>query len=326
MATTCEFTLDSLRAQMSMVLQETILFSGSVVENIAYGRPDATWAEILTAAKQANAQEFIERMPEGYYTLLGERGANLSGGQRQRIAIARAFIRNTPILILDEPTTGLDAESTELVLRALKALMNGKTTIIISHDLSLIRNADKIVVIKNGEIEQIGTHESLLEAGGLYANLYMKQTGQTEERPALEPGRPPTATWVGRPLEEAEGKVAGNALIDDAHIDLPHSPSMLSRLPALGPAFDGPAMREYLQPVLFGKNNTSFSIESCKPGKAIYLPENVCAMQYDLQVRDTETGQIHSFVINARLFPSLEDAERYRMELLASGCPGARPS
>jgi ATP-binding cassette subfamily B protein/subfamily B ATP-binding cassette protein MsbA len=175
-----EFTLESLRAQMSMVLQESILFTGSIVENIAYGRPDATGIEIIEAARDANADEFISKFPDGYYTTLGERGSNLSGGQRQRIAIARAFIRDTPILILDEPSTGLDAESTDLVLQALRKLMKGKTTIIISHELSLIRDADKIFVIKEGEIEQMGTHDELLRAGGLYANLYKMQTGQRE--------------------------------------------------------------------------------------------------------------------------------------------------
>ena len=173
-----EFTLESLRAQMSMVLQESILFTGSILENIAYGRPDATGPEILEAAKNANADEFIAKMPDGYYTLLGERGSNLSGGQRQRLSIARAFVRDTPILILDEPSTGLDAESTDLVLQALRKLMNGKTTIIISHELNLIRNADKIIVIKEGEIEQMGTHDELIHAGGLYANLYIMQSGQ----------------------------------------------------------------------------------------------------------------------------------------------------
>jgi len=175
-----EFTLESLRAQMSMVLQESILFTGSIVENIAYGRPDATGVEIIEAAKDANADEFISKFPDGYYTILGERGSNLSGGQRQRIAIARAFIRDTPILILDEPSTGLDAESTDLVLQALRKLMKGKTTIIISHELSLIRHADKIIVIKEGEIEQMGTHDELIRAGGLYANLYAMQSGQRE--------------------------------------------------------------------------------------------------------------------------------------------------
>jgi ATP-binding cassette subfamily B protein/subfamily B ATP-binding cassette protein MsbA len=173
-----EFTLESLRAQMSMVLQESILFTGSIVENIAYGRPDATGIEIIEAAKSANADEFISKFPDGYYTVLTERGSNLSGGQRQRIAIARAFIRDTPILILDEPSTGLDAESTELVLQALRKLMQGKTTVIISHELNLIRNADKIIVIKEGQIEQMGTHDELIRAGGLYANLYIMQSGQ----------------------------------------------------------------------------------------------------------------------------------------------------
>ena len=173
-----DFTLESLRAQMSMVLQESILFTGSIVENIAYGRPDATGIEIIEAAKSANADEFISKFPDGYYSILGERGSNLSGGQRQRIAIARAFIRDTPILILDEPSTGLDAESTDLVLHALRKLMKDKTTIIISHELNLIRNADKIIVIKEGQIEQMGTHDELIRAGGLYANLYVMQSGQ----------------------------------------------------------------------------------------------------------------------------------------------------
>jgi ATP-binding cassette subfamily B protein/subfamily B ATP-binding cassette protein MsbA len=175
-----DFTLESLRAQMSMVLQESILFTGSIVENIAYGRPDATGMEIIEAAKDANADEFISKFPDGYYTILGERGSNLSGGQRQRIAVARAFIRDTPILILDEPTTGLDAESIDLVLQALRKLMKGKTTIIISHELNLIRDADKIIVIKEGQIEQMGTHDELIHAGGLYANLYTMQSGQRE--------------------------------------------------------------------------------------------------------------------------------------------------
>jgi len=173
-----DFTLESLRAEMSMVLQESILFTGSIVENIAYGRPDASGADIIEAAQNANAHEFISKFPDGYYTLLEERGSNLSGGQRQRIAIARAFIRDTPILILDEPSTGLDAESTDLVLQALRKLMKGKTTIIISHELNLIRDADKIIVIKEGEIEQMGIHDELIRAGGLYANLYTMQSGQ----------------------------------------------------------------------------------------------------------------------------------------------------
>jgi ABC-type multidrug transport system fused ATPase/permease subunit len=173
-----DYTLESLRAQMSMVLQESVLFTGTIVENIAYGRPDAPGIEIIEAAKNANADEFISKFSDGYYTILAERGSNLSGGQRQRIAIARAFVRDTPILILDEPSTGLDAESTDLVLQALRKLMKGKTTIIISHELNLIRDADQIIVIKEGQIEQMGTHDELLRAGGLYANLYIMQSNQ----------------------------------------------------------------------------------------------------------------------------------------------------
>jgi ABC-type multidrug transport system fused ATPase/permease subunit len=173
-----DFTLESLRAQMSMVLQESVLFTGTILENIAYGRPDATGLEVVEAAKNANAEEFISKLPDGYYTVLAERGSNLSGGQRQRLSIARAFVRDTPILILDEPSTGLDAESTDLVLQALRKLMKGKTTIIISHELNLIRDADQIIVIKAGEIEQMGTHDELIHAGGLYANLYTMQSGQ----------------------------------------------------------------------------------------------------------------------------------------------------
>jgi ABC-type multidrug transport system fused ATPase/permease subunit len=175
------FTLESLRAQMSMVLQEAILFTGTVAENIAYGRPGATREEIIAAAMMANAHDFIENLPKGYDSELSERASNLSGGQRQRIAIARAFIRNTPILILDEPTTGLDAESTDLVLLALHELMRGKATLIISHDLNLIRQADKIIAIKEGQILQVGTHKELLKQGGLYADLYNKQFGQAVE-------------------------------------------------------------------------------------------------------------------------------------------------
>jgi ABC-type multidrug transport system fused ATPase/permease subunit len=171
------FTLDSLRGQIGMVLQDTILFSGSVLYNIAYGRPEATRDEIIAAAKQANAHEFIVSMPNGYDTELGERAANLSGGQRQRIAIARALVRDAPILMLDEPTTGLDAESTDLVLQALQRLMSGKTTIIISHDLNLVRQADQIIVIKQGRIEEKGRHEELIRRGGLYASLHERQFG-----------------------------------------------------------------------------------------------------------------------------------------------------
>jgi ATP-binding cassette subfamily B protein len=162
----------SLRRQISFVLQETVLFHGPIWYNIAYGKPEASRAEIMHAAELANAHEFIEKMAEGYNTLVGERGVTLSGGQRQRIAIARAIIRDTPILILDEPTTGLDAASEKLVVEALDRLMEGKTSIVIAHKLSTIRRANVIFVVKDGTIVERGTHEELLKLDGLYAELY----------------------------------------------------------------------------------------------------------------------------------------------------------
>ena len=166
-----KFKLQSLREQMSFVLQETLLFRASVWDNIAYGKPDATPKEIVRAARLANADEFIERLPQGYSTMIGERGASLSGGQRQRIAIARAIIRNTPILILDEPTSGLDAEAEQTVMEALNRLMKGRTAVVIAHHLSTIRRADMIFVIQDAEIVEHGSHEELLAANGSYAEL-----------------------------------------------------------------------------------------------------------------------------------------------------------
>jgi len=171
------FRIQSMRQQMSFVLQETLLFHGPVWSNIAYGKPGATRAEILRAAEMANAHEFIEKMPEGYDTLVGERGVTLSGGQRQRIAIARAIIRNTPILILDEPTTGLDAASEKLVFEALDRLMENRTSIVIAHRLSTIRRAGIIFVVQDGVICECGTHEQLVNTDGLYAELYELQFG-----------------------------------------------------------------------------------------------------------------------------------------------------
>jgi ATP-binding cassette, subfamily B, bacterial len=166
----------SLRQQISFVLQETILFHAPVWRNIAYGRPDASRAEILQAAELANAHEFIKDMVEGYDTIVGERGVTLSGGQRQRIAIARAIIRNSPILILDEPTTGLDASSEKLVMEALERLMEGRTSVVIAHDLSSIRRADIIFVVRDGQIVERGKHAELLESGRLYSELWDLQS------------------------------------------------------------------------------------------------------------------------------------------------------
>jgi subfamily B ATP-binding cassette protein MsbA len=162
----------SLRRQISFVLQETLLFHGPIWYNIAYGKPGASRAEILEAAHLANAHEFIEQMPQGYDTVIGERGMTLSGGQRQRIAIARAVIRNTPILILDEATTGLDSVSEKLVHEALDRLMEGKTSIVIAHRLQTIQSADLICVVNAGEIVERGSHADLLRKGGLYSTLH----------------------------------------------------------------------------------------------------------------------------------------------------------
>ena len=166
-----KLTQESLRQQLSFVLQETVLFHAPVWQNIAYGKPEASRREILRAAELANAHEFIEKMPQGYDTMLGERGMTISGGQRQRIAIARAVIRDTPVLILDEPTSGLDAASEHLVFEALDRSMEGRTAIVIAHRLSTIQRADKIFVVADGGIVESGRHDDLLKAGGLYSEL-----------------------------------------------------------------------------------------------------------------------------------------------------------
>jgi ABC-type multidrug transport system fused ATPase/permease subunit len=170
-----EYKLHGLRDQIGFVLQDTVLFRGTIRENIAYGRPGATQEQIEKAAKLANADEFIARMPHGYDTMVGERGLTLSGGQRQRIGIARAIIRDNPILILDEPTAALDTESERLVIEALERLMKGRTVITIAHRLSTIRDADKIIVLKEGVVAEQGTHQELLDLGGVYAELHRIQ-------------------------------------------------------------------------------------------------------------------------------------------------------
>src|SRR5581483_2610455 len=176
-----EFKQRSLRQQISFVLQETLLFRAPIWQNIAYGKPEATRDEIIQAAEMANAAEFIEKLPDGYDTMVGERGVTLSGGQRQRIAIARAVIRRAPILVLDEPTSNLDAASEELVFDALNKLMHGKTSIVIAHRLTTIKQADVIFVVDDGKIVQHGTHDELLRSGGLYRELYEIQFHKEEQ-------------------------------------------------------------------------------------------------------------------------------------------------
>ena len=169
-----EVTLRSLRQQIAMVLQEPILFQGSIRESIAYGRPEATFEEIVRAVEQAGAREFIERLPKGYDTRIGERGVTLSGGERQRIAIARAFLKDAPILILDEPTSSVDYRTEARILKALEPLTRHRSTLIVAHRISTIRIADRILVLQQGRIVEMGRHEELWASGGLYRELYEK--------------------------------------------------------------------------------------------------------------------------------------------------------
>jgi len=170
-----DVTLKSLRSQIGMVTQQTILFNDTVRNNIAYGSPAATYEQIKAAARAAHALNFIRRLPDGFDTVIGESGARLSGGERQRISIARAILKNAPILILDEATSSLDTESEREVQQAIENLVQSRTTFVIAHRLSTIRNAHRIIVINDGRIVEEGTHETLLPQGGIYKMLYDMQ-------------------------------------------------------------------------------------------------------------------------------------------------------
>jgi len=173
-------TLKSLRQQISVVLQEPLLFSSTVSDNIRYGRLDATMDQIVEAARQANAHDFVMALPQQYDTPLGERGAQLSGGERQRIAVARAFLKNAPILVLDEPTSSIDSRTEAVILDALERLMIGRTTFLVAHRLSTLRNVARILVLNHGRIVETGTHQDLLARNGLYRQLYDVQTGRAK--------------------------------------------------------------------------------------------------------------------------------------------------
>jgi ATP-binding cassette, subfamily B, bacterial len=197
--------LRSLRSQVAVVLQEPLLFSGTIAQNIRYGRLDATMDEIVDAAKSAGAHDFIESLPNGYQTEIGERGAGLSGGERQRICVARAFIKEAPILILDEPTSSIDSKTEQVILDALDDLMVGRTTFMIAHRLSTIRHADRILVLSHGGIVEQGTHDELMERGGLYRKLYeIQHTQRRRLRLPATPGAPAADQCEPPPTDEPE--------------------------------------------------------------------------------------------------------------------------
>jgi ATP-binding cassette, subfamily B, bacterial len=176
-----ELGLRGLRESTALVLQETLVFEGTIRDNIAYGRPDASPADVIAAARAADAHDFISCLPDGYHTLIGERGRRLSGGQKQRVAIARAMVRDAPVLILDEPTTGLDAESGRRVVEPLRRLARDRTTVLISHNLLTVGDADEILFLERGRVVERGTHDELLGLGGGYASLW-----ETHQGPKLE--------------------------------------------------------------------------------------------------------------------------------------------
>jgi ATP-binding cassette, subfamily B, bacterial len=211
-----DLRLNSLRAQVSIVLQEPLLFSGSIRDNIRYGRMDASDADVEQAAMAANAHDFITALPLGYNTLLGERGAHLSGGERQRISVARAFLRDAPILILDEPTSSIDSKTESVVLDALERLAAGRTTFMVAHRLSTILGADLILVVNHGEVVEQGSHEELLEAGGLYTQLWEAQQGARRGRAAAALSAENLAEMTGAVTHASETgeHVQGRALAE----------------------------------------------------------------------------------------------------------------
>ncbi|HYY07581.1 MAG TPA: ABC transporter ATP-binding protein, partial [Actinomycetota bacterium] len=203
-----DLKLADLRSKFSIVLQEPLLFSGTIASNIRYGKPGASDEEVVAAAKAANAHEFISALPDGYETFLGERGAKISGGERQRIAVARAFLRDAPILILDEPTSSIDSRTESVILEALDRLMEGRTTIMIAHRLSTLRGVEEIIVLDHGQIVQRGSHEELIDVPGVYRELWDAQTRARDGAPSGSPGRTLAAPSARPALAAAAGREA----------------------------------------------------------------------------------------------------------------------
>jgi ABC-type multidrug transport system fused ATPase/permease subunit len=292
-------TLASLRSQVSVVLQETILMTGTVAENIGYGIADATQEEIEAAARMANAHDFIIGMPDGYSTPLGERGSTLSGGQRQRIAIARAFVRRAPILILDEPTTGLDHESAQSVVDALRTLMRGTTTIVISHDPGLVRCADRVLVISGGRIVESGRHDALLRSGGAYAELYSRDVILSAEN--------------------------GTTLRTDAGAEVGLLRALQHRLPGLARALDPSFAAGRLERLLL---DGSAGVDSITAEKLWLRGDGSCSLRYRVRlVNQGDHG--NDAVVLARVHEEPEDAVRLieglRSEVIR-GSGGVEPS
>ena len=356
------FTIESLRAQISMVLQETILLRGTVAENIAYGREGATMRDVASAAKKAQAHDFITALPEGYDTVLGERAATLSGGQRQRLAIARAFIRDAPILVLDEPTTGLDAQASAAVVDALQTLLEGRSAVIVSHDLNLIRGVDRILVLSAGRILEEGTPADLMARGGLYADLYASQFGKAIADVA--PAAGVAAAPVGAPAPTglaplpwragaSDGQAAAQgsafeAVLMDA-VPMPASNREFQHLTGWGvavgrstPAASGldplrspaltralPGLAEALDPAAMSRRlqrllSRDWELESCLPGKVFVDPPTGATLLYRLRLRQPSTGTVVEHLVAGRLFVSRADAENQlsRLSVLADEARG----
>jgi ABC-type multidrug transport system fused ATPase/permease subunit len=349
------FTIGSLRAQMSMVLQETVLLRGTVAENIAYGREGATREEVIRAATFANAHDFVMDLPDGYDTVLGERAATLSGGQRQRLAIARAFVRDAPILIMDEPTTGLDAESAAQVADTLKTLARNRSTVIVSHDLNLIRSVDRVLVISAGRILEDGSPEDLLASGGLYAELYAKQFGEAiaavagpVEAAVPAPRLPEPVSRRSRLEEElqldldgvepAEGERFDTVLVQA--LPRPASRDEFTALTGWLPAIRLPAQEQdeldplrspglvsavpgltealsgaAMAPRLQRMLADGWELLTCTPAKALVEPGEGAGLQYRLELRRRATGETVQHLVAGRLFRTVEDAERWRRDL-----------
>jgi len=336
------FTLDSLRLQISMVLQETLLLRGTVAENIAYGRDGATREDVVTAARQAAAHDFVMALPDGYDTVLGERAATLSGGQRQRLAVARAFIRNSPILILDEPTTGLDADSAALVADSLRVLTRNRSTLIVSHDLNLIRDVDRVLVISAGRILEDGSPADLLASGGLYAELYARQFGEAVAASASAPSTgapaaegdevsrvpaartPETAELLGptgfgdqltrampRPATRAQFRAltgwvpAAQTPSPDDDLDPLRNPAVARALPGLADALSAETMAPELRRMLA----EGWELSTCEVHKAFLHGAEGATLLYRLQLR--RSGETAEHLVGGRLSPTADATERW---------------